>query len=145
MDAPCVSFFRFPLFPPPDQLLLPPRTTAAQLTIMFLNESDISLAVGASYFSGRIETPAASRSSIILISTGGRVSSVALIVNLTICICEPMLAKPERASHCPNSHDKAHLGAVVWLQPQQTSKLAPFRGMHYARPDKVLLVRIDAV
>lgn len=72
------------------QLLQP---APSYLTIIFLNESEISLAVSGSYFSGLIETPTASLSSIIFSNIGGRLSSVARMVNLTICFKIP-LASP---------------------------------------------------
>lgn len=55
------------------------------LTIMFLNESEISLAVGGAGRSTTADMPCAILSSINFNSTGGTPSSVALIVNRTIC------------------------------------------------------------
>jgi hypothetical protein len=49
-----------------------------------LNASEISLTVGGENLSGAVDTPLDKRSCIIFSISGGRASSVALIVNRTI-------------------------------------------------------------
>ena len=66
--------------PPPHLLLV--------VTIMFLNESEMSLAVGdgGTYLSRTtVDSPLAIRSCIIFNNSGGSESSVALMVSRTIC------------------------------------------------------------
>ena len=68
----------------------------------FLNESEISdiEGCGGAYLSCAVDTPLAIRSCIIFNNSGGSISSVALIVNRTICTIntsqQTHLPKPDK-------------------------------------------------